>query len=136
VKILSYRKDGGMLSHVWGLFLIEIKSLFSVVLLNFKDGSREAYHTHAFNAWSFVLKGRLEEHLLCACGDEHPADNVYTPSFRRIFTDRDAFHKVVSVGSTWVLSFRGPWRDIWAEYLPEEKRYVLLTHGRKEVPFR
>jgi hypothetical protein len=127
LKLLSLAKDGGEESTVWAYFLIEAKSLFSIVLLRFEDGSREAYHTHAFNSISWVLKGGLQEKNL----DE--TFNYYPPSFWPIITKRDTFHQVRSYGRTWVLSFRGPWDKYWKEWLPKELRFVTLTHGRKEV---
>ncbi len=127
MKILKIMKDGGPLSKVWGMFLIEIKSAFSVVLLRFSDGSREAYHTHAFNAVSWVLRGKLIENNLG--GDR----KVYTPSWFPIHTPRNCFHMVVSEGTTWVLSFRGPWVAEWKEYLPDENIIITLTHGRQVV---
>jgi len=127
MRFLHYGKDGGEYSTVWGFFFIEIKKLFSIVLLCFENGSREAYHTHAFNSISFVLKGKLiEEHR---CG----GTGAYKPGIVPVFTYRDTFHKVTSVGRTWVLSFRGPWSQTWKEYIPSERRNVILTHGRKEV---
>lgn len=127
MKNLMFTKDGGPESKVWGLYLIEIKSLLSVVLLRFEDGSREAYHNHAFNALSWVLKGRLREEQRNGCVRH------FLPSLRPIFTGRENFHQVRSTGRTWVLSFRGPWRDRWNEYLPAEGRVITLTHGRKIV---
>lgn len=128
MKICELDKDGGYESTVWGYFLIEIKSLFSIVLLRFENGSREAYHSHAFNTISWVLRGRLVEQLYPTHGRR-----VYGPSFRPVITRRTTFHKVTSTGRTWVLSFRGPWADTWQEYLPAENRVVTLTNGRKEV---
>lgn len=125
MKILSYGKDGGKDSVVWGFWLIEIKPLFSITLLCFEDGSREAYHSHAFNSISWVIKGRLEERIL-----DGPI-RKYTPSPRPLFTYRDTFHKVFSFGRTWVLTFRGPWKKTWKEFLPETKEVVTLTNGRK-----
>ena len=58
---------------------------------------------------------------------------IYRPSLRPVITRRDTFHKVVSSGRTWVLTFRGPCADHWHEYLPSEGRMVQLTHGRVEV---
>mgnify|MGYP001575993171 CR=1 FL=1 len=58
MKLFYYGKDGGPESHVWGFWLIEAKSLFSIVLLRFENGTREAYHSHAFNSLSWVLRGR------------------------------------------------------------------------------
>lgn len=127
MKLLRICKDGGDKSTVWGLFFIEIKSLFSVALLCFENGSRDAYHTHAFNSVSWVLRGRLFEHHY-----PHHELEIYDPSLYPIITRRTTFHKVVSKGRTWVLTFRGPWTDIWDEYIPG-KGLIALTHGRKEI---
>ena len=127
MKFFKKMKDGGPESRVFGYWLVEIKGLFSIVLLNFKDGSREAYHNHAFKAVSWLLKGKLVENMLDG------KVNTYTPSLRPIETPRTAFHKVQSEKDSWVLSFRGPWSNTWREYLPEEGRFITLTHGRKIV---
>ena len=127
MKFFKHMKDGGPESKVDGYWLVEIKSLFSVVLLLFSNGSREAYHSHAFNAYSWVLQGRLHEYPL------HSWSNYYAPSLKMIFTPRRMFHKVTSIGDTWVLSFRGPWADTWQEFLPDKAKFQTLTHGRKVV---
>lgn len=127
MKVLKLAKDGGPLSRVWGFYIFEIKSLASVVLIHFLDGSREAYHSHAFGAISWVLKGRITERTLDG------KVNVYTPSIKPIVTPRSMFHKVVSDGDTWALSLRGPWARFWCEYLPESHQFVTLTHGRRIV---
>lgn len=127
MKLFKMMKDGGPLSKVWGYFLVDIKPAFSVVFLKFIDGSREAYHSHAFGAISWVLRGRIDEH------DISGTLTSYTPSWKPIYTPRDRFHKVVSRGTTWAISFRGPWSDNWKEYLPDQDRTITLTHGRKEV---
>lgn len=127
MKLFSYGKDGGKDSCVWGFWFIELKRWFSIAVLVFEDGSRDAYHSHAFNCMSLVLWGRLrEEHL-----DGRVVD--YVPSVVPVITRRETFHKVTSVGRTVVLTFRGPWASTWMEYLPKEDRTVALTHGRKEV---
>jgi hypothetical protein len=127
MKLFSFSKDGGLESKVNGFFLVEIKSLFSVVLLHFSDGSRDAYHNHAFNAISWVFHGKLVENMLSG------KVNEYSLGVKPIYTPRSAFHKVVSQGDTWVLSFRGPWVDSWKEFIPEAKKFITLTHGRKVV---
>ncbi len=127
MKLFSYGKDGGKDSTVWGFWLIEAKKLFSVALLCFENGSREAYHEHAFNSISWVLKGKLSEDV------REQSPNVYTPSLKPIITKRDTFHKVASIGRTWVFTLRGPWVPFWREFLPLENRFRTLTHGRVEV---
>lgn len=131
MKLFTLRKDGGPLSRVWGFFFIEWKRLFSVVLMHFADGSREAYHNHAFNAVSWVLKGKLIEHRMV--DDLYVGSCIYRPSFRPIITTRDNMHRVSSEGDTLVFSLRGPWVERWQEYLPATGEYITLTHGRKVV---
>lgn len=128
MKLFSSGKDGGSKSTVTGFWLIEIKSLFSIVLLRFDAGSREAFHSHAFNAWTFWLWGSVDEHLL---GGE--VRRWSGPSLRPKFTPRTCFHKVFGVTTTYALSFRGPWSRTWKEYLPGTDEFVTLTHGRKVV---
>lgn len=132
MKLFKKLKDGGPLSKVTGYFLIECKNLFSIVLLRFDPGSREAYHTHAFNAWSIIFNKGLFEY--CLWEFEPPGiwcgDNPLNPGIH--LTPRQRFHKVVNQSNSpvWVLSFRGPWRNTWREYLPTEHKLITLTHNR------
>jgi hypothetical protein len=127
-RLLTTTKDGGPDSHVWAYWLIAWKSLFSVVLLRFEDGSREAYHTHAFNCVSWVLRGWLIESVF---GRGKPIH--YHGSWRPVFTRRNTMHRVSSVGRTWVLSFRGPWAETWKDLDTKTGTVRLLTHGRRVV---
>lgn len=137
MKLFFKGKDGGPESNVTGYWLIEAKGLFSVVLLRFDEGSREAYHNHAFNALSWVFKGLAHEHVM----DEHAAAGRFEPmvidlkpSFKPVYTPRERMHKVYGIApQTWVLSFRGPWADKWQEYFDKTRQFVTLTHGRKVV---
>lgn len=135
MKFCKIAKDGGPESKVWGYFLFEIKSLFSIVLLRFEDGSREAYHNHAFNAVSWVLKGHLEEIHHPVNPDAYPPYHVdyHYPSVTPVITLRSTMHKVVSHGRTWVLSIRGPWSKTWKEVV--DGKEMTLTNGRKVVGY-
>ena len=128
MKLFKKMKDGGPDSNVTGYWLVEIKSLFSIVLLKFEDGSRNAYHSHAFNAISWVIKGKLlEEHM------DKVSNNIY-PSWEPFITTRDCFHKVTSYGDTWAITFRGTWNKTWQEFRINDNELYTLTHGRKVVP--
>ena len=134
MRLLHWGKDGGKDSTVWGFWLVEIKSLFSIALLKFVGNSREAFHTHAFNSISWMLKGSLTEHVKAAPNDqllEHFL--VYSPSWIPILTKRNRLHRVSSNGRSWVVTFRGPWVKHWWEYWPKEGQYVLLSDGRRIV---
>lgn len=125
MKLFFKAKDGGSESKVTGYWLIESKKLFSIALLRFDEGSREAYHTHAFHALSWVLWGELAEHVRGEGWTWMPASVV------PIITKRNRFHRVFGVGkTTWALSFRGPWQKNWKEYLPQEDKEITLASGR------
>ena len=121
---LKRRKDGGIESTVTGYWLIEYKPLLSILLLKFEGKSREAFHNHAFNCWSFILKGELIETMLDG------KINNYKP-FRPFVTRREDFHKVDSDGTTWLFTIRGPWLDKWNEFIPKLNKFLTLTHNRK-----
>ena len=131
MKLFHKGKDGGPESTVTGYWLIEWKGGFSVALLRFADGSREAFHNHAFNAVSWHIKGELQEDV--RCGPLVGYTKFYWPSFSPIFTYREDMHKVSSNGISWALTFRGPWTKTWDEYLPKENRHRTLMSGRVEV---
>jgi hypothetical protein len=127
MKLFFKSKDGGEESTVTGYWLIESKKWFSVCLLRFDGQSREAFHTHAFDSFSIVLSGGLFEYFLDGKYKFHKRLSV-------VRTAREDFHKVSSLPRrSWVLTFRGPWVNIWKEYIPATGKYIKLTHGRKIV---
>jgi len=103
MKLFKIMKDGGPESTVTGYWLIEWKNVFSIALLKFEGKSREMFHSHAFNCFSWVLYGRLTETFLGGRWVWHK------PSLKPFITRREDFHKVDSNGTTFLLTFRGPW---------------------------
>lgn len=134
MKFLRVAKDGGPKSTVTGYWLIEIKWLFSIVLLRFADGSRDEFHSHAFNSLNWVLKGRVEEQFLGPRPDRLPRIiRWFRRSLWPVYTRRKHFHRVVSHGTTWVFSIRGPWSKTWREFDPKTGEFTTLGHGRVTV---
>jgi hypothetical protein len=125
MKIPSWSKDGGPDSPVDGFFLIEIKSLFSIVLLRFNEGCREAHHSHAFHALTWFIRGDLVEEDIN--GEYH----VYERSIIPKVTRRSKNHRVIAWTDSWCLSIRGPWKSTWTE--DTDTHHTVLTHGRKIV---
>ena len=125
MRILSRTKDGGPDSPVDGYFLIEIKSLFSVVLLRFNEGGRESFHSHAFNALTWYISGDLVEQ------DINGEYYIYERSIIPKLTRRSKNHRVIALTNSWCFSIRGPWSSTWTE--DDETHHTVLTHGRKVV---
>lgn len=117
------KKDGGPYLRAY-MYGFESKRLGSLLLLRFENGSREAYHSHAFDAISWLLRGTLIERLIGGHAVVHR-------SVCRIDTSRETCHKVTSIGRSWVLSLRGRWSDTWTEYVDGQE--IVLTHGREVI---
>lgn len=126
-RFFHKKYDGGLDSGVTGYMLIEWKILFSIGLLHFKEGSREAYHNHAFNAVTWWIKGSVIEEL------SNGVTKDFVPSFKPKITKRSCFHKVIAKVSSWALTFRGPWKDQWLELRNDKTQFVILTHNREVV---
>jgi hypothetical protein len=126
MKFFKKSYDGGADSGVTGYWLVEIKPLFSIVLLKFNKGTRDAYHSHAFNAITIWLKGKVIEHDLI-----FPERSECWIARSIKYTPRNKLHMVEALTDTWALSFRGPWAKTWIEY--KDGKIIELTHGRKVV---
>ena len=126
----SKAKDGGKESPVDAYFLIEMKGLFSVALLKFNKGGREAYHTHAFDAFTWFLKGDLIEQDVN--GDEY----VYKRSFIPKLTKKAKNHRVMANKDSWCFTIRGKWQKEWTEYNEKTNTTTVLSGGRKVVSQR
>ena len=118
-------KDGGKDSPVDAYFLIEIKSLFSIAILKFNKGGREAFHTHAFNAYTWFLKGDLEEE------DVDGSKYQYKCSLLPKYTTIEKNHRVLAKEDSYCLTVRGPWGNIWTEYSKDTDTSTLFTLGRR-----
>lgn len=126
VSLFKKSSDGGKNSGVTGYWLIECKSLFSIVLLKFQPNNRENFHSHAFNAYTWWLSGLVLEHF--------PTGEVLTwfPNLMPKHTPRSNTHKIQVLLTAWAFSVRGPWQDQWTEVTPGGET-ITLTHGRKRV---
>lgn len=131
-RLFYIKPDGGKDSGVTAYFLIEWKMFFSIGILHFRKGTREAYHNHAFNALTWWLKGNVtEERITNPTFNKGISLKDYKISFIPKYTSRDNFHKIRAHTDTYALTFRGPWNDTWKEF--KNNKLITLTHGRKEI---
>jgi hypothetical protein len=125
MKFFKRSKDGGPDSPVDAFFIIEIKSLFTIAILRFNCGGREAFHTHAFNALTWFIWGDLVEE------DINGEFYIYKRSIFPKITRRSKNHRVYAYSDSWCFTLRGPWSSTWTE--DDTKYHTVLTHGRKIV---
>lgn len=120
--------DGGVNSGVTAFFLIEWKPVLSIALLHFKEGTRENYHSHAFNALTWWLSGHVCEHKWV----HWDTPEYFKPSWKVKVTPRSNAHKIEALKESWAFTLRGPWLDRWTEITPDGE-VITLTHGRKII---
>jgi hypothetical protein len=123
MAIFKKAPDGGPQSPVKAYFLCEFKGLFSIALLNFAQGGREAFHTHAFNAITWFLCGDLEEEQIDGTRKK------YRRSLIPKLTKRDNNHRVRAAKSSWCFTIRGPWKAEWTEDDVEAGVTTIFGHG-------
>lgn len=127
MRLFQKVKDGGPKSTVDAYFLIESKRFGSVALLKFNEGGREEYHTHAFNALTWFLKGNMLEQKLGG------VNKWYKRSLLPKFTSKKNNHRVWAVQDSWCFTLRGPWQDTWTEDDPRTNTHTVFTHGRRVI---
>lgn len=131
MRFFEWSHDGHKDSGVDAFFIIEIKKLFSIAFLRFGNGESAVYHSHAFDAltWSqpgvIMTEVKLEDDILVL--------KNYAPSLIPKLTRKKNKHKVVSIGTNWALTLRGPWEDYWEETDVDNDTTRVLTHGRQVV---
>ena len=123
-NFMCKRKDGGSESPVDAYFLIEIKDWFSIAILKFNKGGREAYHTHAFDAYTWFLKGNLVEK------DVNGKYYVYERSLVPKKTLKSKNHRVTALSDSWCLTVRGKWDKTWTEYNETLDETTIFSDGR------
>jgi len=118
------KSDGGKDSGVYSILFFEWKPVCSFGFLRFSKGTRRNFHSHAFNAITFWLKGKVEEETW------QGETKTFIPSFRPKITKRDKIHRVKGIETTWAWTMRGAWSDQWSE-IDKDGNKIILTHGRK-----
>jgi hypothetical protein len=122
MNILKKAPDGGPKSPVNAFFLCEFKGWFSIALLRFDKGGREAFHSHAFNALTWFICGDLVEERLDG------KITRYRHSVIPKITKRDNIHRVFAAKPSWCFTIRGPWKPEWVEY--HNGKITTFGHGR------
>ena len=110
--------------------LFEFKPLGGIILNRFNTKTQDRFHTHAFPAVSFMLRGYYRECVLQPNGLEYYV--TIKPGIRYIPTYYN--HQILD-SSTNALSITvmGPWGWSWSETHAEKKTTRVYTWGRRRI---
>ncbi len=124
-KILHYDKTALGIGQIQRFTLFELKNIGGIIINLFNTQTQDRYHSHAFAAWSWMIKGFYFEDVWL----NGKATTKRISKSR--FIPKDYTHKITySAPNTISITFEGPWDYQWAEYF-DDGRVKIYTWGRK-----
>lgn len=116
------------------LTILEWKKLFSIKLFHFHktDGDQDRFHTHAFNAVSFLLHGDYVEEVI----DGNAIKPLQRSRKWALFIPRDTYHRITKSEGCRTLLITGPWGAEFKELrhlCGEEYQEVFCGAGRSDL---
>lgn len=115
--------------HIMAYTIFEHKYLFSIVVYHWKTIKQNRFHSHAFPAVAFLLKGGYDEEVYTPNGvKQKKVDQWLKP---RVLP-RNYTHRILQAEpKTWTIVFTGPWIKYWYEYFEDTQTWVKYSWGRK-----
>lgn len=111
--------------------VFEHKRFGSLIFYKWHTIDQIRFHTHAFKAVAFLLKGWYWEKVLF--NGIEMTNFVNVPWIPR-FLPRNYCHAIQNAKpGTMTMVITGPWQDNWFEYFPDTKKWVKYGWGRKKL---
>jgi hypothetical protein len=119
--------EGYIIAYV----LFEWKPLFSIIVYNWKTILQNRFHSHAFAAIAFLLRGSYRESVFRAgVVTERTVSQWLTPRY----LPRNYTHRILKAEpSTYTIVFTGPWLKHWYEWFEDTNTWVKYGWGRKVI---
>lgn len=105
--------------------IIEVKYLGGIVVNIFNTEDQDRFHSHAFSALSWMVKGHYYEDVVVE------GKRVITKKIEKSrFIPRNYIHKITkSSPNAMSITFEGPWESTWNEYF-DNGRIKTYSWGR------
>lgn len=89
------------------LTILEYKKLFSIKLFKFhkSNGKQDRFHTHAFNAFSLLIKGDYTEEVI----EGNKIFKLDRSRSRLLYIPRDSYHRITKSDGCYTMLVTGPW---------------------------
>lgn len=124
-KILHWDNTSLGVGNIQRFTIFEIKYVCGIIVNIFNTTNQDRFHSHAFNAFSWMLRGHYFEEVI-----EDGA--VVTKKIEKSrFIPRNYIHKITqSTPNAMSITFEGPWESTWNEYF-DTGRVKAYSWGRK-----
>lgn len=113
------------------LTILEWKKLFSIKLFNFHptDGKQDRFHTHAFNAFSFLLHGDYTEEVV----EDGIIKELPRSRNRLLYIPKNQYHRITKSNGCRTLLITGPWGQAFKELVNIDNRWIETVNGDKRT---
>lgn len=124
-KLLHWDNTSLGVGDIRRFTIIEIKYLFGIIVNIFNTTDQDRFHSHAFHALSWMVRGHYFEDVL-----ENSAVISKKIECSR-FIPKNYIHKItLSTPNAVSVTFEGPWGSTWNEYF-DNGRVKTYGWGRK-----
>lgn len=111
--------------------VFECKWLFSIIFYRWNTVDQIRFHTHAFAAYAFLLRGWYRESVMV---DSVVEARTVDQTFKPRFLPKNYCHSIgYAKPNTVTMVIAGPWQKTWKEYFPDTKKWVTYGWGRKVI---
>lgn len=111
--------------------LFECKQLFSIIFYKWNTVDQVRFHTHAFNAYAFLLRGYYHEKII---KDNKIIEKTVDQILKPRFLARNYCHSIgYAKPNTMTVVISGRWQKNWKEYFPDTGTWVTYSWGRHKI---
>lgn len=127
-KVFHFDKTSLGVGNIKRFTVIEIKYLGGIIVNIFNTENQDRFHSHAFNAFSLMVKGHYYEDVIV------DGKKIVTKKIEKSrFIPRNYIHKITKSSKNAVsVTFEGPWESTWNEYF-DNGRIKTYSWGRKVI---
>ena len=136
IKMFSKKEVALGKGSVTQYTLFECKWLFSIIFYKWNTVDQIRFHTHAFAAVAFLLRGWYEEKVITYndVGLQFTTQKTVNQWLKPRYLPRNYCHSIgYALPSTITMVLCGPWQKTWKEFFPDSKKWVTYTWGRKVI---
>ncbi len=127
-KIFHWDNTSLGVGNIKRFTIIEIKYLGGIIVNIFNTSNQDRFHSHAFNALSWMIRGHYYEDVIVD-GNLLKLKKIE----RSRFIPRNYIHKITkSSPNAMSITFEGPWESTWNEYF-DNGRIKTYSWGRKVI---
>lgn len=127
-KILHYDKTSLGIGNIKRFTIIEFKLIGGIIINIFNTKDQDRFHSHAFNAYSWMIKGYYDEEFIDDCGN-----HTFQTIIKSRFIPKEYIHKIRESSKNCIsVTLEGPWDNKWLEIF-DNGRVKAYNWGRKVI---